>query len=121
MTPTELLAPTYVQMLTALSAWLTKAEEQLPDGAAEELLSARLADDMYPLSTQIRFACVQALEGMYRLRDEDFPPTIQTLLEEGRDAGDQPGTLADAQGRIAETVAQVRTLSDISDAVDPAR
>lgn len=37
----ELLAPTYVQMLTALSAWLEKAQAQLSD-ELEGILSARL-------------------------------------------------------------------------------
>lgn len=50
----DVLVPTYVQMLGALSAWLGKAEVQMPDRAAEALLVARLAPDMFPLST--RFA-----------------------------------------------------------------
>ncbi|MCB2080916.1 MAG: DUF1993 family protein, partial [Novosphingobium sp.] len=70
---TTLLAPTYVQMLKSLSGWLDKAQAQMPDGQAENLLSARLAPDMFPLSTQVRFACAQAQEGMYRLRGEEFP------------------------------------------------
>jgi hypothetical protein len=52
--------PACVQMLEALSAWLEKAEAQKPDGGAEILLVAGLAPDMFPLSTQTRFACVQA-------------------------------------------------------------
>jgi hypothetical protein len=62
--------PTYVQMLGALSAWLGKAETQMPDRAAGPLMVARLAPDMFPPSTQIRFACVQAQEGVFRLRGE---------------------------------------------------
>ena len=53
---TELLAPTYRQLLQALSAWLRKAQEQMDD--AEALMGARLAPDMFPLSTQVRFACL---------------------------------------------------------------
>ena len=74
MTLPDILVPTYVQMLGALSAWLAKAEAQMPDGRAETLLVARLAPDMFPLSTQIRFACVQAQEGMFRLLGQAFPP-----------------------------------------------
>jgi uncharacterized protein len=59
----DILAPTYVQMLGALSAWLAKAEAGTQDGRAQTLPGARLAPDMFPLSTQIRFACVQAQEG----------------------------------------------------------
>ena len=116
MTPTTLLAPTYVQMLKALSAWLDKAAQQMPADQAEALLSARLAPDMFPLSTQIRFACVQAQEGMYRLRGEAFPPSIEVLLNEGRNAAEHPGSLADAQARIAETIALVESLA--TDAID---
>lgn len=104
MSPADLLAPTYRHMLTALSAWLKKAEAQMPD-RAESLLLAQLAPDMFPLSTQIRFACVQALEGIYRIADEAFPPLVDALLQEGRDARDNPGSLADARGRIEETLA----------------
>jgi hypothetical protein len=105
------LVPTYQQMLAALSAWLAKAEEQHPDGTADALLSARLAPDMFPLSTQVRFACVQAWEGMYRLKGEDFPPRLNELLDEGRDAGNGPGTIADARSRIDETIAMVDSLA----------
>lgn len=112
MTPFELLAPTYLQILGALSNWLDKAEQELPFAQANALLSARLAPDMFPLSTQIRFACVQALEGMHRLAGADFPPLHATLLEEGRDAADRPGSLDDARARIAETVAIVSSIAN---------
>lgn len=117
MTLPDLLAPTYVQMLRALSNWLERAQAQFPGESADALLSARLAPDMFPLATQVRFACVQAREGMHRLRGEAFPPVITELLDEGRNAGDHPGTMADAQARIADTVAAVETLAaDMPDA-----
>lgn len=115
----NLLVPSYVQMLKALSGWLDKAELKFPDGGAEALLSSRLADDMFPLSTQIRFACVQAQEGMYRLRGEALPPSIDTLLDEGRNAGEHPGTLAEARARIEETVALVEALALDTATPDP--
>lgn len=101
----NLLIPTYEQMLKTLSGWLDKAGEQLPDDRAEALLSARLAPDMFPLSTQIRFACVQAQEGVFRLKGEEFPPSVAIFLDEGRNAGEHPGSLADARVRIDETLA----------------
>jgi hypothetical protein len=107
---TNVLVPTYVQMLKALSGWLGKAHEQMPDGDAEMLLSARLAPGMFPLSTQVRFACVQAQEGVFRLKGEAFPTSIDVLLNEGRNAGEHPGSIADAQARIEETVALVESL-----------
>lgn len=107
MTLRTLLIPTYVQTLNGMSGWLGKA--QAPHGQADAVLSARLAPDMFPLSTQIRFACVQAQEGMCRLSGADFPPSIDLLLKEGRDAARHPGSIADAQARIAETVALLET------------
>ena len=107
MTLPDLLLPTYGQMLKALSAWLAKAESQRSPEEADALLAARLAPDMFPLATQVRFACVQAQEGMFRLQGQEFPASLQTLLDEGRKAGERPGTIADAQARIAETLARV--------------
>lgn len=118
MTMTQILIPTFVNMLTTLSAWLKKAEDQLSPAQTDALLSARLAPDMFPLSTQIRFACVQAQEAAYRLRGEAFPPIISELLDEGRHAGEHPGTLSAAQSRITQTIHFLSTLPQ--DAVDSA-
>ena len=117
-TLSTMLVPTYVQMLTALSNWLGKADAQLPDGAADTLLVASLAPDMFPLSTQIRFACVQAREGVCRLRGQEFPPSIDVLLNEGRDAAVHPGSIADAQTRIDETLASLGEAAAFPD-IDP--
>lgn len=99
---TDLLVPTYSQMLRALSAWLDKADNQIAD--AQSLLSARLAPDMFPLSTQVRFSCLQPYEAVFRLRGEAFPQVWHDLLEEGRNGATTPGTLADAQARINDTL-----------------
>lgn len=115
---TRLVVPTFTQMLTALSGWLEKAKGQMPPGEAEALLAARLAPDMFPLATQVRFACVQAWEAAHRLRGAAYPARIEVFLNEGRQAGENPGSLADAQARIAETVAMLDALA--SDALDPA-
>ncbi|MCB2096546.1 MAG: DUF1993 domain-containing protein [Parvularculaceae bacterium] len=105
MTITELLLPTYRQMLRALAAWLRKAQDQME--GADALMAARLAPDMFPLSTQIRFACLQAHEGGRRLRHEAFPPALDALLEEGRNGGERPGTIAQALSRIDEALAHL--------------
>ena len=104
----DLLAPTYRNLLTALSAWLDKAVESSGDA----VLSVRLADDMFPLATQIRFACVQALEGVARLSGAALPDSVSVLLEEGRHGGEAPGTIADAQARIRETLAEVDRIAN---------
>lgn len=120
MTLMDVLTPTYLKMLNALSAWLGKAETQRPGDGADRLLVARLAPDMFPLATQVCFACVQALEGVFRTRGEDLPGLVATLLDEGRNAAERPGTIADAQARIAETVAAVETAASDAPAVDSA-
>jgi hypothetical protein len=109
MTITDLLLPTYRQMLRALAAWLRKAQEQREN--ADAIMAARLAPDMFPLSTQIRFACRQAHEGVHRLRHEEFPPAVDELLQEGRNGGERPGTIADALARIEATLAFLDSLA----------
>lgn len=116
MSLTNLLVPTYTQMLKTLSGWLSKADNQIPKADAEALLSARLAPDMYPLSTQVRFSCVQAQEAIFRLKGQAFPSSIDELIEEGQRAGDRPGSLSDAHARIDETIALLEGLSP--DALD---
>ena len=112
MSPTDLIIPSCRQMLTALSTWLDKAALHLPAAETEALLSARLAPDMYPLSSQIRFACLQAQEAVYRLRGTPLPEVLEQIAREGREADAQPGALSDARARIAETL----TLLDSLDA-----
>ncbi|WP_198928869.1 DUF1993 family protein [Maricaulis sp. W15] len=103
MTPSGILLRTYTQMLKGLAAWLEKARDQVDNPDA--LMAARLAPDMFPLTTQIRFACLQAHEGGHRLCHQDFPAELDILLEEGRQGGDRPGTMADALQRIDEALA----------------
>ena len=107
---TDLLVPTYRNMLGTLQGLLDKAEAQLGHDKAEALLSARLAPDMFPLATQIRFAVVQAYEGPRRLRGEPDRPEIEEVLNEGRNAGERPGTLAEARARIDQALGYLATL-----------
>ena len=115
----SLTVPTFTQMLRVLSGWLSKAEAQAEPGAADALLAARLAPDMFPLATQIRFACVQAHEAACRLRGAEFPPVIDELLDEGRAGGEAPGSMASAQARIEETVAMLESLAPADLDMDP--
>lgn len=112
----DMLVPTYVQMLEALAAWLGKVDGS-SDGA-RTLLTARLAPDMFPLSTQIRFACVQAQEGVFRLRQEAFPPSVEALLEEGRNGAERPGTIAEALAVIADTIGIVKAAANDAPSID---
>ena len=119
MTLSSLLVPTFSQMLRSLSGWLDKAEAQKGPAEAEALLGARLAADMYPLATQVRFACVQVHEAGHRLRGLEFPPIVAELLAEGRDSGENPGTLADAQARIAQALSFIEGLAPGALDADP--
>lgn len=115
MTLTDMLVPSYTQMLRALDNWLAKAAEH---GSGDAVMAARLAPDMFPLATQIRFACVQVQEGLYRLRGEAFPPSVAALLDEGRLGGERPGTITDARARIAETLALVERIGSDMPAIE---
>jgi len=110
MTNREILNVTYTQYLGALGDWLRKAAAGLGDTQADALLSARLAPDMFPLATQVRFVCVQAIEGMHRIRGEQFPELVTELLDEGRSGGEAPGTIGDALARIDQTLALIESL-----------
>jgi len=116
MSLTNLLVPTYTQMLRGLSGWLDKARKQIPEAEAEALLSVRLAPDMYPLSSQVRFACFQAQEATFRLRGKPLPEALEQVAREGQNAGEQPGSIADAQTRIGEALSLLDELG--SDALD---
>lgn len=105
----DMMLPTYRQMLGALSNWLNQAQTQLGQPDVDALMGERLAPDMFPLSTQVRFCCVQVMEGVSRLTGKPFPAAVDTLLEEGRNAGEAPGTLANARARIAESLAWLDT------------
>ena len=78
MSLTQLLVPTYRHMLQTLVALLDKAHGQL-EGHCAPLLSARLAPDMYPLATQIRFAAYQAQEATFRLLLCHFPGIVRRI------------------------------------------
>jgi hypothetical protein len=103
MSLTDLLIPTYRQMFRTLAGLLDKAQQQMPE-QAEALLSARLAADMYPLSAQVRFAAFQAQEATFRLRSEAVPQWLDAVAAEGRNAGEVPGSIADARTRIDEAL-----------------
>lgn len=115
---TDLLVPTYRNMLRTLKGLLDKAEAQLGAEKAEALLSARLAPDMFPLATQLRFAAVQAQEGPLRMLGHPLPQSVGDTLNEGRNAGERPGTMAEARARIDEALAFLETLD--ADALDRA-
>jgi hypothetical protein len=107
MTLTASLVPALANQLHAVSGWLDKAEGFVaPRGESPDaLLALRLAPDMYPLTTQLRFLAFQAQEPVFRLRDEAVPEAVLDVRQEGRDGGQRPGTWAQARARLAEAAA----------------
>ena len=101
---TALFVLTLSNQLHAVSGWLNKAElfasgrGESPDG----FLSLRLAPDMFPLTTQLRFLAFQAQEPVYRLRGRDVPENVLRVRQEGRDGGERPGTWSEARVRMTE-------------------
>ncbi|GLQ21123.1 DUF1993 family protein [Algimonas porphyrae] len=105
-----LLVPTYTNMLRALTAWLEKSRSQLSPSNADALMSARLADDMFPLASQICFTCLQAQEPFFRLRHEPLPDRLNRLTEIGRNPDQTLVTIAAAQTYIAESLTYLDAL-----------
>ncbi len=103
MDPYAIAVPTYLQMIKGLSAQLTKAEAFAADAGipASDLIGARLASDMFPLSTQVRFVCTQASDLLRHLTGADsFAPAEDATDFEGLRA-----QLADAVARLEATPA----------------
>ena len=111
---TALLIAPLANQLHAVSLWLDKAEAFAADrpGGPGALLPLRLAPDMFPLATQLRFLAFQAQEPVYRLRGEAVPEGVIEVRQEGRDGGERPGSWAEARARLAEA-------SDLLASVDP--
>ena len=109
---TTLLIPTLSNQLHALSGWLEKAEAFVAERgeSPDDLLALRLAPDMFPLTTQLRFLAFQAQEPIYRLRGEAVPDFVLQVRQEGRDGGERPGTWPEARARVAEATRFLTTL-----------
>lgn len=98
MDPYAIAVPTYAQMLKGLSNQLTKAQAFAADTglSPEDLLTARLAPDMFPLSTQVRFVCTQASDMLKQLTgSEPFAPA-----EDATDFDGLRAQLADAVAKV---------------------
>lgn len=102
----ELLVTTQRNMLGTLKGLLAKAAA---DERGDALLQAKLADDMHPLSVQVRFLCNMVGEAMARVAGIEF-----TSSEE------DPTTLAEAQERIDATLADLAEWEKLDFAADDA-
>ena len=88
----ELLVPTYGNMLRALSGMIDKAAAHGSDAMLED----RLAEDMFPLAQQFRFAANMPGEALARLAGVEFT---------SRDAN--PTSFAEAKDWLAHSLAVV--------------
>ena len=79
----DLICEPYAQMLDALAGQLRKADQfaQAKGFDFGVLLGARLAPDMYPLASQLRFVCIQAAEAIARVTGQPKvdTPEVETL------------------------------------------
>jgi hypothetical protein len=112
MTLTSLLTQTLLNQLNAVAGWLDKAEVFAAERGADvdDLLTLRLAPDMWPLATQLRFLAFQAQEPVYRLRDKAVPEEVLDVRQEGRDGGEKPGTWLAARARVADAISFLETV-----------
>lgn len=100
----QLTVPAYANGLRALSGQLAKALAWGSENGVGELqfIAARLAPDMFPLASQVRFSCQQAVQALVRLGAEGNPVFVE-------DAPD-----------FAELQAQIAVTLDWLDSVDTA-
>lgn len=110
---TALLVPAIVNQLDAIAGWLDKADAFAAEQgkSPDDLLSLRLAPDMFPLASQLRLVAFQAQEPLYRLRGEPVPEAVLQVRQEARDGGERPGTWAGARARLAEASAALAAVA----------
>lgn len=108
----DLSVPAYINGLTSLSGQLDRALAWGEGNDIGELqfVAARLAPDMFPLASQVRFSCQQAMQAPTRLGVPGAPAIPE-------DAADFAGL----QAQIATTLAWLETIDAASLAGDPDR
>ncbi len=108
----EMTVPAYRNGLRALSAQLDKALAWGADNGVGELqlIVARLAPDMFPLASQVRFSCLQAIQPPTRLGATGAPALID-------DATDFAGL----QAQIAATLTWLDTVDAAAFDANPDR
>jgi uncharacterized protein len=95
--------PSYQQILGAMSGLLVTAETFCSEQrlAPEEIIEARLAQDMLPFAYQVKSTAVHSLGSIEGVRRGVFSP----------DTTPPPRSFAALKARIAETLAAVETIN----------
>lgn len=108
----DLSVPAYANGLRALAGQLGKALAWGAENGVGELqfVAARLAPDMFPLASQVRFTCAQAMQPATRLGAPDAPVWAD-------DATDFAGL----QAQISTTLAWLDTVTPATFDGDPDR
>ncbi|WP_282945956.1 MULTISPECIES: DUF1993 domain-containing protein [unclassified Sphingopyxis] len=108
----DLTVPAYTNGLRALSGQLAKALEWgEANGVGElQLIGSRLAPDMFPLATQVRFTCIQAIQPATRLGADGAP-----------ELGDDATDFAGLQTQISTTLAWLASVDRAALDGDPNR
>lgn len=88
------VVPAYLQILQSVSGLLDKGESFCSEKglAADEIIAARLADDMHPFAYQVKSAAVHSLGAIEGVRRGVFTP----------DMSEPPNSFAALKTRIAE-------------------
>jgi uncharacterized protein len=96
------VVPSYLQILESLSGWLDKAESFCSEKrmAPEQIIEARLADDMHPFAYQVKSAAVHSLGAIEGVRRGVFSP----------DTTKPPESFAALKTRIAEARAGLQAV-----------
>ena len=112
MTLHDLTIPAYRHGLRALSGQLDKALAWGNDNGVGELqfIASRLAPDMFPLATQVRFTCMQAVQAPTRLGAMGAPALAEDAID-----------FAGLQAQIAETIAWLEGIAPEALGSDDAR
>ena len=108
----DMTIPAYQNSLRALSAQLDKALAWgAENGIGElQLVVARIAPDMFPLASQVRFSCLQAIQPPTRLGATGAP----ALTDDATD-------FAGLQAQIAATLTWLDTVDAAAFDADPDR
>jgi hypothetical protein len=97
--------PSQLQMLGAVAGLISKAEAYCAEKglAPDDIIQARLADDMLPFAYQVKSAAVHSLGAIEGVRRGSFSPDTST----------PPEDFAGLSARVSETIAALS-------AIDPA-
>jgi uncharacterized protein len=94
--------PSFLQILRSVSGLLDKAELHCSTNGTtpEELIQARLAEDMYPFAYQVKSTAVHSLGAIEGLRRGTFSP----------DRTEPPGSFTGLRERVSETIVALEAL-----------